>query len=467
MRRPRSAAAAAPPAARRRAVGRVGLVLVLALSLLGPAGVAQAGDRDDLVRQQQQNDARREKLQADLEGLDENLVETHLKLSDAEAKLPGAEAALATAQENLAAAERKQEQVTGRLAVAEQEAKDLEAAIADSGEKIAATRSAMGELARSTYRGDHTVSTVEVVLDSSSTEDFLQGYAVRETAVRAQTQVLDELETAAAVAENQRARQTAVTERIGELKEEADAAVVAADAARAEAEQRTAEIKQIQADMSELAAALEGQKGDVSGQIESLQAENKALSDEIAAIDEANRRAEEERKRKEAEAAARARAANRPAPAPAPAPAPRPQAQAGGGHLLIPPVPRPLYVTSGYGMRWYPITGGYWMHLGSDLRSACGNPQVAAAGGTVTAVKPHPNGTHGNQVIINHGYLGGSSYVTVYNHLSRFAVRAGQHVSQGQVIGNTGATGNVTGCHVHFEVWKNGSSIDPMGLPGF
>ncbi|MPV87315.1 peptidoglycan DD-metalloendopeptidase family protein [Georgenia ruanii] len=449
----------APPVARRRAVGRAGLVLVLALSLLGPAGIAQAGDRDDLVRQQHANEARRERLQSDLEGLDESLVETHLKLSDAEARLPEAEAALATAQENLAGAERKQEQVTGRLAVAEQEAKDLEAAIADSGEKIAATRSAMGELARSTYRGDHTVSTVEVVLDSSSTEDFLQGYAVRSTAVRAQTQVLDELETAAAVAENQRARQTAVTERIGELKEEADAAVAAADAARADAEQRTAEIKQIQADMSALAASLEGQKGDVSGQIEGLQAENKALSDEIAKIDEENRRAEEERKRKAAEEAARARANNQPAPAP--------RAQASGGQLLIPPVPAPLYVTSGYGMRWYPITGGYWMHLGTDLRSACGNQQVAAAGGTVTAVKPHPNGTHGNQVIVNHGYLGGSSYVTVYNHLSRFAVRAGQQVSQGQVIGYTGATGNVTGCHVHFEVWKNGSTIDPMGLPGF
>jgi murein DD-endopeptidase MepM/ murein hydrolase activator NlpD len=118
-------------------------------------------------------------------------------------------------------------------------------------------------------------------------------------------------------------------------------------------------------------------------------------------------------------------------------------------------------------MRWYPITGGNWMHLGTDIRSACGDPQYAAAGGTVTAVKPAPNGTHGNQVIINHGYLGGSSYVTVYNHLSRFGVRPGQQVSQGQVIGNTGATGNVTGCHVHFEVWKNGSTIDPMGLPGF
>lgn len=125
-------------------------------------------------------------------------------------------------------------------------------------------------------------------------------------------------------------------------------------------------------------------------------------------------------------------------------------------------------MTSSYGYRVYPITGGWFMHNGVDLRSACGNSQVSAASGTVSAVKPaYGNGTHGNQVIINHGIIGGNSYVTVYNHLSRFAVSTGESVSQGEVIGYTGATGNVTGCHVHFEVWKNGSTIDPMGLPGF
>ena len=118
-------------------------------------------------------------------------------------------------------------------------------------------------------------------------------------------------------------------------------------------------------------------------------------------------------------------------------------------------------------MRWYPITGGYYMHQGVDLRSACGNSQVASAAGTVSAVRPAPNGTHGNQVMINHGTINGSRYVTVYNHLSRFAVSQGQSVSQGQTIGYTGATGNVTGCHVHFEVWRNGSTIDPMGLSAF
>jgi murein DD-endopeptidase MepM/ murein hydrolase activator NlpD len=209
------------------------------------------------------------------------------------------------------------------------------------------------------------------------------------------------------------------------------------------------------------------QKMQFAGQLAVLEADSAELAREIARIDEENRRKEEERKKREAAAraeaerkAAASRNQSRPAPAPA-APAPAPS------NFLAPPVPN-LYVTSPYGYRVYPITGGWFMHNGVDLRSACGNPQYASAGGTVVGVRgAYGNGTHGNQVLINHGVVGGNSYITVYNHLSGFAVSQGQRVSQGQAIGYTGATGNVTGCHVHFEVWKNGSTIDPMTLPGF
>ncbi|WP_205739783.1 M23 family metallopeptidase [Georgenia sp. SYP-B2076] len=449
---------------RLRALARTACAAALVLAVAGPAGVAQADKRDDLVRQQQENAEQREQLEASLEGVDTNLAGTYLALEDARARLPLAQAELVLAEEALAASERKQEQVTARLGIAEAEAASLATQIEDGAAKIDTTRSAMGELARSTYRGDNAVSTISVVLDASSTEEFLKSYSVMETAVRAQTQVLGTLETDAAVARNQRERQEAVTERIGELKDEADAAVAEADAARAAAAERAAEIQKIEADMTTLAAQLETQKQTYSGELAEVESSGAALAGEIAAIDEANRKAEEERQRKAAEQRARDEAAARAGKAPA---VPAPPATGGGG-ALIPPVPNPMYVTSAYGFRIYPISGGWWMHNGTDVRSACGNPQVASAGGTVAAVKPAAgNGTHGNQVLINHGIIGGSSYVTVYNHLSSFAVSAGERVSQGQTVGRTGATGNVTGCHVHFEVWKNGSTIDPMDLPGF
>jgi murein DD-endopeptidase MepM/ murein hydrolase activator NlpD len=461
VRRPSSGLAAR--AARRplRTLGAAVAAALVALSLGAVGTVAHADSRDDLVREQERNAAEREKVESSLEGVDAELAETYLKLEDAKAKLPVAQEKLAAAEQALAAAERKQEQVAGRLELAEAESAALEADIAAGAEKIDSTRAAMGELARSTYRGDNAVSSLEVVLDSASTDDFLQSYAVMGSAVRSQTQVLDDLETASAVARNQQERQTAVTGRIGELKEEADAAVVAADKARADAATHKAEIEKIQSDMTALSEQLEDQKSQYAGQLAALEADSADLAREIARIDEENRRKEEERRKAE-EAARRAAASrnqSRPAPAPAPAPA--------SSNFLAPPVPN-LYVTSPYGYRVYPITGGWFMHNGVDLRSACGNPQYASAGGTVVGVRgAYGNGTHGNQVLINHGVVGGSSYITVYNHLSGFGVREGQRVSQGQTIGFTGATGNVTGCHVHFEVWKNGATIDPMTLPGF
>jgi len=449
-----------------RALGGAVAAALVALSLGAAGAVAHADSRDDLVREQERKEAERAEVESSLEGVDADLAATYLKLEDAKAKLPVAQEKLAAAEKALAAAERKQEQVAGRLDLAEAESTALEADLAAGAEEIDSTRAAMGELARSTYRGDNAVTTLEVVLDSSSTDDFLQSYAVMGSAVRSQTQVLDDLETASAVARNQQERQTAVTERIGELKAEADAAVVAADEARAAAADHKAEIEKIQADMTALSKQLEDQKKQYAGQLAELEADSAELAREIARIDEENRRKEEERKQREAAAraeaerrAAASRNQSRPAPAPAPAPA--------SSNFLAPPVPN-VYVTSPYGYRVYPITGGWFMHNGVDLRSACGNPQYASAGGTVVGVRgAYGNGTHGNQVLINHGVVGGNSYITVYNHLSGFAVSPGQQVSQGQTIGYTGATGNVTGCHVHFEVWKNGSTIDPMTLPGF
>src|SRR5690606_26544249 len=219
--------------------------------LLTPV-VAQADDRDDLVEQQRQAERRQAELESSLEGVDAELAETYLRLENARERLPQAEAELAEAEEQLAAAQRRQEQVAGRLGLAEAEAASLEEEIATANREISRTETAMGELARSTYRGDNAASTLDVVLDASSTEDFLESYSVTTSAVRSQTRVLDELEEATAVTRNEQQRQAAVQDRINELKAEADAAVVQANNARDAAAERKAQIEQIQADMEQL-----------------------------------------------------------------------------------------------------------------------------------------------------------------------------------------------------------------------
>lgn len=121
-------------------------------------------------------------------------------------------------------------------------------------------------------------------------------------------------------------------------------------------------------------------------------------------------------------------------------------------------------MTSSYGMRLHPILGYYRLHAGTDLRAYCGTPIMAAGPGTVVHAQWR-NG-FGNQVLINHGTVGGSNLMTSYNHLTRFAVSSGQAVNKGDVIGYSGNTGLSGACHLHFEVYVNGSTIDPMSVLG-
>jgi murein DD-endopeptidase MepM/ murein hydrolase activator NlpD len=107
-------------------------------------------------------------------------------------------------------------------------------------------------------------------------------------------------------------------------------------------------------------------------------------------------------------------------------------------------------VTSGYGYRWGR------MHTGIDIDGTTGQPIRASKDGTVISAG-YMNG-YGNTTVVEHS--GGIS--TLYAHQSGFAATPGSRVSQGQVIGYVGCTGNCYGDHLHFEVRVNGSPDDPM-----
>jgi murein DD-endopeptidase MepM/ murein hydrolase activator NlpD len=114
------------------------------------------------------------------------------------------------------------------------------------------------------------------------------------------------------------------------------------------------------------------------------------------------------------------------------------------------------YITSKFGYRLHPIFGTTKYHSGVDIGASYGTAIAAAASGTVTIAEY--SSSYGNYVTVYHS----DGTTTLYAHMSSMAVSVGDTVSQGQTIGYVGATGNVTGPHLHFEVRVNGSCVDPL-----
>lgn len=117
-----------------------------------------------------------------------------------------------------------------------------------------------------------------------------------------------------------------------------------------------------------------------------------------------------------------------------------------------------VYISSPYGMRIHPITGNKKMHTGVDLTAGGINKQPIYAVKDGTVIYAQVQSGYGNFIIIDHG----DGISTCYAHCDSIAVSYGQKVTQGQLIGRVGSTGNSTGPHLHFEVRVNGSTVNPM-----
>jgi murein DD-endopeptidase MepM/ murein hydrolase activator NlpD len=115
-------------------------------------------------------------------------------------------------------------------------------------------------------------------------------------------------------------------------------------------------------------------------------------------------------------------------------------------------------ISSRYGWRTDPFSGSRTFHNGLDIASWMGSPVRAAMEGRVS--ETGYSASFGNYILIAHH----SGYASFYGHLSSIGVRSGQAVSLGQVIGAVGSTGYSTGPHLHFTVFKYGSTVNPAIL---
>ena len=224
--------------------------------------------------------------------------------------------------------------------------------------------------------------------------------------------------------------------------------------------QRTAQ-EAVQAQLTETQASLESQRSESDTLINQLLSDTAAMqklyddyeSQEAALLDQIAAKEQEYTQAVAAEQAAAAAAAQQ-------------GQQNGGGSSTNAPAssgflyPLPAgsaYVSCAYGPRTHPVTGNYSFHNGVDLAAPGGTPIYATKSGTVTTATY--NSVYGYYVTINHG----DGFSSLYGQMTRYVVSAGQTVTQGQVIGYVGTTGLSTGNHLHFTIFYNGSTVNPMG----
>jgi murein DD-endopeptidase MepM/ murein hydrolase activator NlpD len=114
-------------------------------------------------------------------------------------------------------------------------------------------------------------------------------------------------------------------------------------------------------------------------------------------------------------------------------------------------------LTSGFGVRRDPIRGHLANHLAVDIAASPGKAVQSTADGLITEAGRVAGGL-GIAVYVSHGY----GLVTRYGHLQRVAVKAGQRVRRGDIVGYVGNTGRSTGYHLHYEVIADGKPVDPL-----
>jgi murein DD-endopeptidase MepM/ murein hydrolase activator NlpD len=425
------------------AAGAAG-VLVTALAV--PAVTAWGADEDDLKNRRGQVTERLQDARGDLGHSSRELTRAVRRLEAAQAELSAAQEHLAQTRERLADAVAYDRLMQQRLDDAEARLDRARAELAEGRQAVTRQRNRLAEFAAESFQ------------DTDNQFLELRVFLKSETPQSLSTQ-MEAVDSISAKQSNSFARLKAseVLLKVNEEEVQAAKEEVAAQRAAAarnlerkqalEAEAQAAEEK-----VSELVAARESARREAQeakeadlAQVEELEAEREEISDRLAAI--ARRRAAALARAQAAREAREAREARAAA-----------GAAASAASDLVYPVSS--YITSSYGMRFHPILHYYKLHDGTDFAAACGTPVRAAADGRVLSA--YFSTGYGNQLLIDHGIVDGVSLSSSYNHLTSFAASPGEHVEQGEVVAYSGTTGYSTGCHLHFMVYENGDTVDPM-----
>ena len=380
----------------------------------------------EIKAQQEANEAEAAELNATLDAL-------RAKTADAEEYQATLEKKIENYQQSIDLAREHIDELNGSI-------KELEGEIKKADAEYASTLEKLKKRLKALYTSGGELTTLEILLDSTSLYDF----SMRSEAVKSFTRhdklLMEEIKDYMLKTQEQR---DALSAQKTELADQKKAL-----------ESKQAELEELEAENQKLIEELNIQ----SANAEALIAQNERESQDYLAqldqliADRAEQAAREEEERRKAEEEAQ-----------------KNQGSSGGSE----------YVPSGGGsvdsgdlsFGW-PLAGyGYGSitqyyggmysgtpHKGLDIGVPYGTPIYASESGQVLSAEYH--WSWGNNVLIWHN----GTYSTRYAHCSSLAVSAGQYVEKGQVIGYVGSTGQYSGPHLHFEVYQNGTRVDPLGF---
>lgn len=406
----------------RKATLAVLLVAALIAALTTPSF---ADKRDDLEKQKKGVSGKIGDAKKDLEASTKRYANAVAALKKAQGRLDAAQSKLNDTRGALATAKALDAQMQAKLLSTEAE---LDAAVARLSKGKAELRESEAEVeefaVQNIEQGDPGMRAFSSLLQGEDPNAFSEQMSLNDAVSDGQLATMQKLAATRVILEVNRDRVTKLRDQVKSQREAAAANLVRKQQLEAAAEDQAAQVAELvtlrQGARNTAAKLREADKK----QLASLESDRRSLEARIRAL------------------------------------TPKQVRDAGGdgGGTLSYPANGPI--TSPYGMRFHPVLHVWKLHDGTDFGVPCGTPVHAAAGGRV--LQTYYNGGYGNRIILNNGEMRGKSIVTTYNHLTRWIVSPGQHVKRGQTIGYSGTTGYSTGCHLHFMVIANGSTVNPM-----
>lgn len=416
----------------RIASGVLAMALLVSTNVFATTTAEYDAQISEIKEKQAQNEAEAEELNAQLESL-------RSETADAQAYQETLVAQIENYQESIDLARERIDELNSSISTLEDEIEKADAEYADTFEQLKVRLNAL-------YTSGGELTTLEILLDSTSLYDF----SVRSEAIQGVTrhdkQLMEEIKAYMLQTQEQRDELSVQKEELAEQKKDLESKQSELQVLEEENQRLIEELQLQSAEAENLIAENEAESQDYLAQLDSLIAQRS----EQAAREEAERQQALENQQNQGGGASDAGSSS--SGSSGSSGSSNDSSVLNTGDLSF------SWPLAGYGYGSITQYYGNNGHMGLDIGIPYGTPIYAAESGQVISAEYH--WSWGNNVLIWHN----GTYSTRYAHCSSLAVSAGEYVQKGQVIGYAGSTGNSTGNHLHFEVYQNGSRVDPLNF---